>query len=167
VPVKPTLLERWAGGSSTPWWLPEPKGGEVTVVVVVGATTAVVVVVAGAAAGGTVVGTVAACVDVSEVAAVFAAGTDAVVVVAVERTEPLAPPDPPAPPAPPALRVPCASLDCALAIPCVPAPWATRFGSPAVATRRAIRARDTARMTHQLGRPRAALGSRPPEDPVP
>jgi hypothetical protein len=52
-----------------------------------------------------------------------------------------------------------------LATPC--APPATRFGLPAVATSSAIRARDTARMTHQLGRPRATLGRRPSEDPVP
>jgi hypothetical protein len=52
-----------------------------------------------------------------------------------------------------------------LAIPC--APRAPRFGVPAVATSSAIRARDTARMTHQFGRPRATLGRRPSEDPVP
>jgi hypothetical protein len=112
VPVKPTLLERWAGGSITPWWLPDPNGGEVTVVVVVGATTTVVVVVAGTAAGGTVVGTVAACVDVSEVAAVLAAGAGAVVVVDVDLTELRSPSEAPGVP-----RVPCESLDCALAIP--------------------------------------------------
>jgi len=169
VPVKPTLLERWAGGSITPWWLPAPKGGDATVVVVVGATTGAVVVVAVACAGGTVVGAVAVapCVDVSAVPAVlaFVATGDVVVVeraVDADRDEPPEPPEPPAPP-----RVPCESLDCVLAIPCAPAPRATRFGLPDVATSSAIRARDTARMTHQLGRPRATLGRRPSEDPVP
>ncbi len=135
-----------------------------TVVVVVGATTGVVVVVSGAA-GGTVVGAaVAPCVDVSAVPAVAAfVATGAVVVVdrvvdagRDEAPESLAPP-----------RGPCESLDCVLAIPCAPAPRATRFGLPAVATSSAIRARDTARMTHQLGRPRATLGRSPSEDPVP
>jgi hypothetical protein len=129
----------------------------VTVVVVVGATTGAVVVVAGACAGGTVVGAVAPCVEVSAVPAV-AAFVAAGAVVVVDRVV--------APPAPP--REPCELLDCVLTIPCAPAPRATRFGGlPAVATSSAIRARDTARMTHQLGRPRATLGRRPSEDPVP
>jgi hypothetical protein len=52
-----------------------------------------------------------------------------------------------------------------LAIPC--APRAACLGLPAVATRSAIRARDTARMTHQFGRARATLVRRPSVDPVP
>jgi hypothetical protein len=129
-------------------------------VVVVGTTTGAVVVVTGAAAGGpVVVGTVAPCVDVSAVAAVLAfAPTGAVVVVDcavdADRVEP-----------PAAARAPRASLDCAFTIPC--APRAACFGLPAVATSSAIRARDTARMTHQLGRPRTTLGRRPSEDLVP
>lgn len=133
-------------------------------VVVVDTTTGVVVVVAGAC-GAVVVGTVAGCVDVSAVAAVFApAPTGAVVVVDravdvdadadAERDEAPVP------------RAPCESLDCALAIPCEP-PRTMRFGLPAVATSNAISARETARMTHQLGRLRATLGRRPSEDPVP
>jgi hypothetical protein len=140
----------------------------VTVVVVVGATTgAAVVVVTPTPAGGTVVGAavaVAPSVDLSAVPAVLAfVATGAVVVVdrdaAADREEP------PGPPAPP--REPCESLDCVLAIACAPEPRAMRFGLPAVATSSAISARDTARMTHQLGRPRATLGRRPSEDPVP
>ena len=139
-----------------------------TVVVVVGATTgAAVVVVTPTPAGGTVVGAavaVAPSVDVSAVPAVLAfVATGAVVVVdrdaAADREET------PGPPAPP--REPCESLDCVLAIAWAPAPRAMRFGLPAVATSSAISARDTARMTHQLGRPRATLGRRPSEDPVP
>lgn len=131
-------------------------------VVVVGATTGAVVVVAGA--GSTVVGVVAPCVDVSAVPAVLAFVVTGAVVVVDRVVDPDrdGPPDPPAP-----RREPCESLDCVLAIPCAPAPRATRFGLPAVATSSAIRARDTARMTHQLGRPRATLGRRPSEDPVP
>ncbi len=137
-----------------------------TVVVVVGAATGAVVVVAGAGAGGTVVAVVAPCVDVSAVPAVLAfVATGAVVV--VDRVGDPDRDEPPEPPASAPPREPCASLDCVLAIPCAPAPRATRFGLPAVATSSAIRARDTARMTHQLGRPRATLGRRPPEDPVP
>jgi hypothetical protein len=140
------------------------------VVVVVGATTGAVVVVATTAgAGGTVAGAVAVppWVDVSDVPAVLAfVATGAVVVVdrdaAADRGEPPGRTGPPAPP-----REPCESLDCAFAIPCSPVPRATRFGLPAVATSSAIRARDTARMTHQLGRPRATLARRPPKDPVP
>ena len=131
-------------------------------VVVVGTTTGEVVVVAGAG-GAVVVGTVAGCVDVSAVAAVFAsAPTGAVVVVdrAVDVDADAERDEPPVP------RAPCESLDCALAIPCVPRPT-TRFGLPAVATSNAISAKDTARMTHQLGRLRATLGRRPSEDPVP
>jgi hypothetical protein len=135
----------------------------VTVVVVVGTTTGTVVVVAGAA-GGTVVGAVAPCVDVSAVPAVLAfVATGAVVV--VDRVVDADRDEAPEFPAPP--REPCESLDCVLAIPCVPASRARRFGLPAVATSSAIRAKDTARMTHQLGRPRATLGRRPSEDPVP
>jgi hypothetical protein len=142
----------------------------VTVVVVVGATTgAAVVVVTPAGAGGTVAGAVAVapCVDVSEVPAVLAFVASGAVVV-VDRDAPAdreEPPGPPGPPAPP--REPCESLDCVLAIPCAPVPRAMRFGLPAVATSSAISARDTARMTHQFGRPRATLGRRPPVDPVP
>jgi hypothetical protein len=140
----------------------------VTVVVVVGATTgAAVVVVTPAPAGGTVVGAavaVAPSVEVSAVPAVLAfVATGAVVV--VDRDAAADREDPPGPPAPP--REPCESLDCVLAIACAPAPRAMRFGLPAVATSSAISARDTARMTHQLGRPRATLGRRPSEDPVP
>ena len=142
-----------------------------TVVVVVGATTgAAVVVVTPTPAGGTVVAAavaVAPSVDLSAVPAVLAfVATGAVVVVArdaaADREEPVGPPGPPAAP-----REPCESLDCVLAIACAPAPRAMRFGLPAVATSSAISARDTARMTHQLGRPRATLGRRPSEDPVP
>jgi hypothetical protein len=132
------------------------------VVVVVGTTTGVVVVVAGAC-GAVVVGTDAGCVDVSAVAAVFApAPTGAVVVVdrAVELDADVERDEAPVP------RAPCESLDCALAIPCAP-PRTRRFGLPAVATSNAISARETARMTHQLGRLRATLGRRPSEDPVP
>jgi hypothetical protein len=140
----------------------------VTVVVVVGATTgAAVVVVTPAPAGGTVVEApvaVAPSVDVSAVPAVLAfVATGAVVV--VDRDEAADREEPPGPPPPP--REPCESLDCVLAIPCAPAPRAMCFGLPAVATSSAISARDTARMTHQLGRPRATLGRRPSEDPVP
>lgn len=132
-------------------------------VVVLGTTTGIVVVVTGAAAGGTVVGTVAPRVDASAVAAVLAfAAPGAVVVVVVDRTVDV---DRAEPPAPSLDRR--ESLDCALAIPCAASPRGTRFGFPAVATRSAIRARDTARMTHQLGRPRATLGRRPSENPVP
>ena len=132
--------------------------------VVVGTTTGTVVVVTGATAGGpVVVGTVAPRVAVSAVAAVPAfAPTGAVVVVdcAVDAEADAERVEPPA-----AARAPCESLDCALAIPC--APGTACFGLPEVATRSAIRASDTARMTHQLGRPRATLGRPPLEDPVP
>ena len=130
---------------------------------VVVTTTGTVVVVAGA--GGIAVGTFAACVDVSAVAAVAAlAGAAAgAVVVVVDVVVVRELDDEVAPPAVPRAR--CESLDGALAIPSAPpppppAPRATRFGLPAVATSSAIRARETARMTHQLGRLRATPGRR-------
>jgi hypothetical protein len=138
------------------------------VVVVVGTTTGVVVVVAGAG-GAVVVGTVAGCVDVSAVAAVFAAAPTGAVVVVDRAVDLDADADADADAErdeAPVPRAPCESLDCALAIPCAP-PRTMRFGLPAVATSNAISARETARMTHQLGRPRATLGRRPSEDPVP
>jgi hypothetical protein len=133
----------------------------VTVVVVVGTTTGAVVVVAGA--GGAAVGNADPRVDVSAVPAVLAPGAAAAgAVVVVDRAVDVERGEPPAP-APPS--APCESLDCALAIP--RAPGGTRRGLPEVATRSAIKASDTARMTHQLGRPRTTLGRRPSEDPVP
>jgi hypothetical protein len=111
--------------------------------------------VVGAGAGavaGAVVGTVAAWVDVSAVAAVAAlSGPGAVVVVDVAGDE-----------SPGRTRAPRESLEGVPAIPLAwaPVPRATRFGLPAVATSSAIRARETARMTHQLGRLRATRGRR-------
>lgn len=142
VPVKPTLLERCAGGSMTPWCWVVPGGGAATVVVVVvtggGAktVTTVVVVTTGNATPPPVT---AACVEVSAVAPVWAA----TVVVVVDRE---------VDPAPAAAEplMPCVPLDRKDASPrALPGP---RFGLPAVATRSAIKARDTARMTHQFGR---------------
>lgn len=128
---------------------------------VVGATVAVVAVVA--EAGGAVVGaTVDWCVEVSAVAAVSARVATPVVVVVVDRAVDALGPGRPVAPGP---WAPCASLDAA---PAKPGPvLGTCFGLPAVATRSAIRASDTARMTHQLGRLRAILGRRPSEDTVP
>jgi hypothetical protein len=68
---------------------------------------------------------------------------------------------------------PPGSCDRALANWCAPAPPpapplpVTRLGLPVVTTRSAIRANDTARMTHQLGRPRPARARRPSVVPIP
>jgi hypothetical protein len=163
VPVKLKLLERCAGGSITPWCALGSEDGDTAggaVVVVVGAGAIVVVVTTGAGASGVVVGSPAPPFDVSEVAAVCAPTAADVVVVDDEGRDPDAD------------RVgalepvaPCASLERESASPCVPE--LARLGLPDVATRSAIRASDTARMTHQLGRPRTTLGRRPSEDPVP
>ena len=51
--------------------------------------------------------------------------------------------------------------------PCATSAIRERAGLPAVATSNAINANDTARMTHQFGRPRARRGRRPSVDPIP
>ena len=164
IPVKAKPLERCPGGLRIPSVRSladdVPDVGAVVVVVVVGGAAGAVVVVtlAGAVVG--VPTPLKARDDSNDVpdAEVSEALGGMVVVVATcaARAPPVDPVDPVD------LRDPAAcpvSLAAALANPC--GCFVARGDVPAVATSSAMSANDTARITHQLGRPRAARDADP------